>query len=34
MINLVRRPERRAKMMACFRELGINATIVDAVDGK
>ncbi|ESO04768.1 hypothetical protein HELRODRAFT_111764 [Helobdella robusta] len=34
MINLVRRPERRDKMIRCFKELGINATIFDAVDGK
>lgn len=34
MINLARRPERRRRMMACFDELGINAEIVDAVDGR
>lgn len=34
MINLLRRPERRERMKNCFTELGINATIVDAVDGR
>lgn len=34
MINLLRRPERRKRMQRCFRELGVNASVVDAVDGK
>ena len=34
MINLVRRPERKHRMMACFTELGINAEIVEGVDGR
>ncbi|XP_047115562.1 glycosyltransferase 25 family member [Schistocerca piceifrons] len=34
MINLQRRPERRKKMLKCFQELGIAASIIDAVDGK
>lgn len=34
MINLVRRPERRTRMMDCFKELGIQVTVVDAVDGR
>lgn len=34
MINLLRRPERRERMNNCFTELGIDATIVDAVDGR
>ncbi|XP_049818713.1 glycosyltransferase 25 family member [Aethina tumida] len=34
MINLKRRPERRRRMLNVFDELGINATILDAVDGK
>lgn len=33
MINLVRRPDRRRRMLRCFDELGLEATIVDAVDG-
>ena len=34
MINLIRRPERRRRMLSCFDELGIKAEIVDAVDGR
>lgn len=34
MINLLRRPERRRRMQHCFDELGIQAEIMDAVDGK
>ena len=34
MINLLRRPERRTRMVNCFDELGLNVTIIDAVDGK
>lgn len=34
MINLLRRPERRHRMMTCFNELGIEATIFNAVDGR
>ena len=34
MINLERRPERRARMQALFALLGIDATMVNAVDGK
>ena len=34
MINLERRPDRREKMSELLRELGISATIVNAVDGK
>lgn len=34
MINLVRRPERRRRMNLCFDELGLNVTMVDAVDGR
>jgi collagen beta-1,O-galactosyltransferase len=34
MINLLRRPERRERMLNCFKELGIHATIVNAVDGS
>ncbi|RZC38505.1 glycosyltransferase 25 family member, partial [Asbolus verrucosus] len=33
MINLVRRPERRRRMMLCFDELGLHVTILNAVDG-
>jgi hypothetical protein len=33
-INLKRRPERRIRMRRCFTELGIQATEVDAVDGR
>ncbi|KAI4471867.1 procollagen-lysine2-oxoglutarate 5-dioxygenase/glycosyltransferase 25 family member [Holotrichia oblita] len=34
MINLLRRPERRKRMLDCFDELGLDVTILDAVDGK
>ena len=34
MINLERRPDRRNKMVNCFKELGIEAKIVNAVDGQ
>lgn len=34
MINLLRRPERRERMVACFDELGLDVTVVDAVDGQ
>ncbi|VDI31941.1 collagen beta-1,O-galactosyltransferase [Mytilus galloprovincialis] len=34
MINLLRRPERRQRMLDAFKELGIQAKIIDAVDGK
>lgn len=34
MINLLRRPERRQRMMQCFKELGMDVIISDAVDGK
>lgn len=34
MINLRRRPERRLRMQACFRELGLEVHTLDAVDGK
>lgn len=34
LINLERRPDRREKMEYCFRELGIKAKLVPAVDGK
>lgn len=34
MINLLRRPERRKRMLACFEEVGLNVTVFDAVDGK
>ncbi|CAL1530548.1 unnamed protein product [Lymnaea stagnalis] len=34
MINLKRRPARRSRMMKAFDYLGIDAKIVDAVDGK
>ncbi|XP_017776204.1 PREDICTED: glycosyltransferase 25 family member [Nicrophorus vespilloides] len=34
MINLVRRPERRDRMVKCFDELGLDVQIIDAVDGK
>lgn len=34
MINLLRRPERRNRMMNCFDELGMDVIILDAVDGK
>lgn len=34
MINLARRPERRRRMQACFDELGLDVSVMDAVDGK
>ncbi len=34
LINLRRRPDRKAKMDACFDELGIDYDLVEAVDGK
>lgn len=34
MINLVRRPERRDRMLACFDELGMKATVFNAIDGR
>lgn len=34
MINLLRRPERRKRMTACFDEIGLDVTIVDAIDGQ
>ncbi|KAL3275915.1 hypothetical protein HHI36_020650 [Cryptolaemus montrouzieri] len=34
MINLLRRPERRRRMTKCFDELGLDVTVVDAVDGR
>ncbi|XP_011877481.1 PREDICTED: glycosyltransferase 25 family member isoform X1 [Vollenhovia emeryi] len=34
MINLLRRPERRKRMQTLFKELGIRAEIIDAVDGR
>ena len=34
MIGLVRRPERRNRMISCLEELNINYTLFDAVDGR
>ena len=34
MINLKRRPERRKRMVATLKDLGIAFKIVDAVDGR
>ncbi|XP_029173032.1 glycosyltransferase 25 family member isoform X2 [Nylanderia fulva] len=34
MINLIRRPERRTRMLRLFDELGIKAEIINAVDGR
>lgn len=34
MINLLRRPERRRKMLTAFDELGLDVDILDAVDGR
>lgn len=34
LINLVRRPDRRQRMLASLRELEIAARVVDAVDGR
>lgn len=33
-INLVRRTERRNRMLYCLNELGLNATFVEATDGR
>lgn len=34
MINLLRRPERRKRMLYCFDELALDVEVVDAVDGQ
>lgn len=34
MINLVRRPDRRKRMVDSLKELHLETTIVDAVDGQ
>ena len=34
MINLVRRPERRNRMLACLDNLAFDYTLFDAVDGR
>ena len=34
MINLVRRPEKKIRMLKCFDELGLKVEVVDAVDGR
>lgn len=34
MINLLRRPERRDRMYKLFKELGIRAETIDAIDGR
>ncbi|GLG96306.1 Glycosyltransferase 25 family member [Gryllus bimaculatus] len=34
MINLLRRPERRERMQHCFDELGLQVTVLNAVDGR
>lgn len=34
MINLLRRPDRRKRMRACFDELGLDVVTMEAVDGK
>ena len=34
MIGLVRRPDRRNRMIACLEELNFNYTLFDAVDGR
>ena len=34
MISLVRRPERRNRMIACLDELGFDYIVFDAVDGR
>lgn len=34
MINLVRRPERRTRMLRCFDELGLEVETIDAIDGR
>lgn len=33
-INLARRTERRSRMHYCLNELGLNATFVEATDGR
>lgn len=33
-INLARRTERRNRMLYCLNELGLNATFVEATDGR
>ena len=34
MIGLVRRPDRRNRMIACLEELNFDYTLFDAVDGR
>lgn len=34
MINLLRRPDRRERMVKCFEELGLEVAVVNAVDGR
>ena len=34
LINLKRRPDRYERMVACFKELGIDFKLIEAVDGK
>lgn len=33
-INLARRTERRSRMNYCLNELGLNATFIEATDGR
>lgn len=33
-INLARRIERRRRMFYCLNELGLNATFIEATDGR
>lgn len=33
-INLARRIERRSRMLYCLNELGLNATFIEATDGR
>lgn len=33
-INLARRTERRSRMLYCLNELGLNATFIEATDGR
>lgn len=33
-INLARRTERRSRMLYCLNELGLNATFMEATDGR
>lgn len=33
-INLKRRSERKIRMLYCLNELGIDATFIEAIDGK